>query len=79
MMVCAVKYLTFKKLDLSGTTTSTNKAVAVLTIGTVVILRENLLTFALPVLFTAYLIVGFARPRIARWMRREMPPGPVRS
>jgi CDP-diacylglycerol--serine O-phosphatidyltransferase len=72
MMVSEVKYPTFKKLDLRATKTFTKTLVAVLFIGAVVILREKLLTFVLPVFFTTYLIYGFIRPRISRRMRREI-------
>ncbi len=72
MMVSEVKYPTFKKLDLRATKTFTKTLVAVLFIGAVVILREKLLTFVLPIFFTTYLIYGFIRPRISRRMRREI-------
>lgn len=72
MMVSEVKYPTFKKLDLRATRTFTKTLVAVLFIGAVVILREKILTFLLPVFFTSYLIYGFIRPRISRQMRKEI-------
>jgi CDP-diacylglycerol--serine O-phosphatidyltransferase len=72
MMVSSVKYPTFKKLDLRTTRTFTKTLVAVLCIGAVVILREKILTFVLPVFFTSYLVYGFIRPRISRRMRREI-------
>jgi CDP-diacylglycerol--serine O-phosphatidyltransferase len=72
MMVSEVKYPTFKKLDLRATKTFTKTLGAVLFIGAIVILREKLLTFVLPVFFTTYLIYGFIRPRISRRMRREI-------
>jgi CDP-diacylglycerol--serine O-phosphatidyltransferase len=72
MMVSEVKYPTFKKLDLRATRTFTKTLVAVLFIGAVVILRDKLLTFVLPIFFTAYLIYGFIRPRISRKMRHEI-------
>ena len=72
MMVSEVKYPTFKKLDLRATKTFTKTLVAVLFIGAIVILREKILTFVLPVFFTTYLIYGFIRPRISRRMRREI-------
>ena len=72
MMVSEVKYPTFKKLDLRATKTFTKTLVAVLFIGAVVILRQKLLTFVMPVFFTAYLVYGFVRPRISRRMRHEI-------
>jgi CDP-diacylglycerol--serine O-phosphatidyltransferase len=72
MMVSEVKYPTFKKLDLRATRTFTKTLVGVLFIGAVVILRDKLLTFVLPLVFTAYLIYGFIRPRISREMRHEI-------
>jgi CDP-diacylglycerol--serine O-phosphatidyltransferase len=72
MMVSEVKYPTFKKLDLRATRTFTKTLAAVLFIGAVVILQEKILTFVLPLFFTAYLIYGFIRPRISREMRHEI-------
>jgi CDP-diacylglycerol--serine O-phosphatidyltransferase len=72
MMVSEVKYPTFKKLDLRATKTFTKTLFAVLFIGSVVILQEKILTFVMPVFFTAYLIYGFIRPRISRRMRHEI-------
>ncbi len=72
MMVSEVKYPTFKRLDLRTTKTFTKTLVAVLFIGAVVILREKLLTFVMPVFFTSYLVYGFIRPRISRKVRHEI-------
>lgn len=72
MMVSEVKYPTFKKLDLRATKTFTKTLVAVLFIGAVVILREKILTFVLPFVFTAYLVYGFIRPRVSRRVRYEI-------
>ena len=72
MMVSEVKYPTFKKLDLRATRTFTKTLVAILFIGSVLILREKILVFVLPLFFTAYLIYGFIRPRISREMRRDI-------
>jgi CDP-diacylglycerol--serine O-phosphatidyltransferase len=72
MMVSSVKYPTFKTLDLRATRTFTKTVVFTLFVGAVVILREQILIFVLPVLFTAYLLYGFIRPRISRQMRREI-------
>jgi CDP-diacylglycerol--serine O-phosphatidyltransferase len=72
MMVSEVKYPTFKGLDLRATRTFTKTLLGILFIGAVVILREKILVFVLPLFFTAYLIYGFIRPHISRQMRREI-------
>jgi hypothetical protein len=46
--------------------------VAILFLGSIVIFREKILVFVLPVFFTAYLVYGFIRPRISRQMRHEI-------
>jgi CDP-diacylglycerol---serine O-phosphatidyltransferase len=72
MMVSEVKYPTFKTLDLKATRTFTKTLVGIFAVVAVVILQEKILTFALPLLFTAYLIYGFIRPHISRKMREEI-------
>jgi CDP-diacylglycerol--serine O-phosphatidyltransferase len=72
MMVSEVKYPTFKKLDLKATRTFTKTLLAVLFIGSVVVLREKILFWVLPLFFTSYLIYGFIRPRISRRVRYEL-------
>ena len=72
MMVSNVKYPSFKTLDLRATRTFTKTLVAILFIGSIVILREKILVFVLPLFFTAYLVYGFIRPRISRKMRHEI-------
>ena len=72
MMVSEVKYPTFKKLDLRATKTFTKTLLAVLFIGGVVILRDKILSWVLPLFFTTYLVYGFVRPRISRRMRSEI-------
>lgn len=72
MMVSTVKYPTFKKLDLKATSTFTKTMIAALFIGSVVVLWDRILYVVLPILFTAYLVYGFIRPRISRKMRREI-------
>ncbi|MBP8015107.1 MAG: CDP-diacylglycerol--serine O-phosphatidyltransferase, partial [Verrucomicrobia bacterium] len=72
MMVSNVKYPSFKTLDLRATRTFTKTLVAILFLGSIMIFREKLLVFVLPVFFTAYLVYGFIRPHISRRMRREI-------
>lgn len=72
MMVSEVKYPTFKKLDLRATRTFTRTLLAVLFIGSVVVLRERILYWVLPLFFTTYLVYGFIRPRVSRKVRHEI-------
>jgi len=72
MMVSNVKYPSFKTLDLRATRTFTKTLITILFIGSVVILRERILVFVLPLFFTAYLIYGFVRPRISRKVLHEI-------
>src|SRR6266404_6276683 len=72
MMVSEVRYPTFKSLDLRATRTFTRTLIAILFIGLLMIVREKILIFVLPVLFTGYLIYGFVRPRISRKMRHDI-------
>jgi len=72
MMVSQVRYPSFKSLDFRATRTFTKTLVAILFIGSVLILREQILVFVLPAFFTAYLVYGFIRPRISRRIRREI-------
>ena len=62
MMVSEVKYPTFKGLDLKATRTFTKTLIAILFIGSVIILQEKILIFVLPIFFTSYLVYGFIRP-----------------
>ena len=72
MMVSNVKYPSFKTLDLRATRTFTKTLLAILFLGSILIFREKILVFVLPVFFTAYLVYGFIRPRISRQMRYEI-------
>jgi CDP-diacylglycerol---serine O-phosphatidyltransferase len=72
MMVSTVKYPTFKSLGLRSTSTFAKAIVAALFLGALLILREKILYFVLPLFFTAYLVYGFIRPRISRRMRHEI-------
>jgi CDP-diacylglycerol--serine O-phosphatidyltransferase len=72
MMISEVKYPSFKKLDLRATRPFTKTVIAILFIGLLVILREKVLPWVLPIIFTAYLAYGFIRLRISRQMRREI-------
>jgi CDP-diacylglycerol--serine O-phosphatidyltransferase len=72
MMVSEVKYPTFKAFDLKATRTFTRTLLAILGICAILIFKDTILTFLLPVFFTAYLIYGFIRPRISRKVRAEI-------
>jgi CDP-diacylglycerol--serine O-phosphatidyltransferase len=72
MMVSEVKYPSFKTLDLRARRSFTKTVVTVLFIGCLIILRNHILHFVLPVIFTAYLLYGFVRPRISRKVREDI-------
>ncbi len=72
MMVSNVKYPSFKTLDLRATRTFTKTLVAILFLGSILIFREKLLVFVLPLFFTTYLVYGFIRPRISGRIRHEI-------
>jgi CDP-diacylglycerol--serine O-phosphatidyltransferase len=72
MMVSRVKYPTFKGLGLRSTSTFLKAVTAALILGFVLVLRDKILYYVLPALFTTYLVYGFGRPRISRQMRREI-------
>jgi CDP-diacylglycerol--serine O-phosphatidyltransferase len=72
MMVSTVRYPTFKSLGLRSTSTFTKAIIAALFLGFIMVLREKIIFYVLPALFTAYLVYGFIRPRISRKMRDEI-------
>lgn len=72
MMISNVKYPSFKKLDLRARRPFLGLAIALVFLGTIVVLREKILPVVLPVIFTAYLVYGFVRPRLSRKLRREI-------
>jgi CDP-diacylglycerol--serine O-phosphatidyltransferase len=72
MMVSEVRYPTFKSLDFRARRTFTKMVVIVLLVACLVILWEKIIQIVLPVLFTAYLVYGFIRPRISRKVRDEI-------
>ena len=72
MMVSEVKYPSFKTLDLRARRSFTKMVVTVLFIGSLIILRQHILQFVLPLIFTAYLLYGFVRPRISRKVREDI-------
>ena len=72
MMISTVRYPSFKSLGLRSTSTFLKAIIAALFLGCLLVLRERILYYVLPLFFTAYLIYGFIRPRISRRMRREI-------
>jgi CDP-diacylglycerol--serine O-phosphatidyltransferase len=72
MMVSEVKYPSFKTFDLRARRSFTNTVVTVLIIGGLIILWKSILHFVLPLVFTAYLLYGFVRPRISRKVREDI-------
>jgi CDP-diacylglycerol---serine O-phosphatidyltransferase len=72
MMVSQVRYPSFKTLGLRSTTTFLKVIVAALFVGSLVILREKILYYVLPLFFTTYLVYGFVRPRLSRAWRKEI-------
>jgi CDP-diacylglycerol--serine O-phosphatidyltransferase len=72
MMVSTVRYPSFKGLGLRSTTTFLKIIIGALFVGCILILREKILYYVLPVFFTAYLIYGFVRPSLSRAWRREI-------
>ena len=72
MMVSTVKYPSFKSLGLRSSSTFLKAILAALFLGLILVLRERILYYVLPALFTLYLVYGFIRPRISGRMRREI-------
>jgi CDP-diacylglycerol---serine O-phosphatidyltransferase len=72
MMVSTVKYPSFKSLGLRSKSTFWKMIGAAMFVGCILILRERILYYVLPIFFTAYLIYGFIRPSLSRAWRREI-------
>ena len=72
MMVSTVRYPSFKSLGLRSSTTFLKVITGALFVGCILILREKILYYVLPMFFTAYLIYGFVRPSLSRAWRREI-------
>ncbi len=72
MMVSKVRYPSFKSINLKTRRNFTKTVIAVLVVGVIVVLREKILYFVLPVFFTSYLVYGFIRPHISRQMIHEI-------
>ena len=72
MMVSEVRYPSFKSLGVRSSTTFLKVVIAALFVGCLLILREKILYYVLPLVFTAYLLYGFVRPRLSRAWRKEI-------
>jgi len=72
MMVSEVRYPSFKSLGLRSTTTFLKLVIAALFVGCLLILKEKILYYVLPLFFTGYLVYGFIRPHISRAWRKEI-------
>ena len=72
MMVSTVKYPTFKSLGIRSKSTFTKAIVTALVLGSILILQEKILFYAMPAFFTVYLLWGFVRLRVSRKMRHEV-------
>jgi CDP-diacylglycerol---serine O-phosphatidyltransferase len=72
MMVSKVRYPSFKSINLKTRRNFTKTVIGVLVVGVIVVLRERILYFVLPLFFTSYLVYGFIRPHISRKMIHEI-------
>jgi CDP-diacylglycerol--serine O-phosphatidyltransferase len=72
MMVSEVRYPSFKSLGLRSTTTFLKVVIAALFVGCLLVLRDKILYYVLPLFFTSYLLYGFIRPHISRAWRKEI-------
>ncbi len=72
MMVSQVRYPSFKSLGLRSTTTFLKVISGALFLGLLLVLREKIIYYVLPLFFTGYLLYGFVRPHLSRAWRREI-------
>ncbi|MGB0581880.1 MAG: CDP-diacylglycerol--serine O-phosphatidyltransferase [Limisphaerales bacterium] len=72
MMVSEVKYPSFKSVGWKMRRTFHNVVLVMLTLGFFIVLWETILPVVLPIMFIAYLVYGFIRPRISPQMRRDI-------
>jgi len=72
MMVSEVKYPSFKKFDWRARRTFPKMVGTILVVGFFLILWRQVIPLVLPVLFTAYLVYGFIRPRLSRKMVHDI-------
>ncbi len=69
MMISEVKYPSFKSINLNVRSRFARLVGALIFLGLLLVLREKILPLVLPVIFSAYLVYGFIRPRLSRRIR----------
>lgn len=72
MMVSEVKYPSFKSLDWRARRTFPKMLVIIVLAAFLMFAWRKVLPVVLPIMFTAYLIYGFVRPRLSRKIVREI-------
>jgi len=72
MMVSEVKYPSFKSLDWRAKRPFPKMAAIILAAAFLFIAQKQILPVVLPLIFTAYLIYGFIRPRLSRKIVHEI-------
>jgi CDP-diacylglycerol--serine O-phosphatidyltransferase len=72
MMVSQVRYPSFKSLGLRSSSTFLKTISGALFLGLLLVLREKIIYYVLPLFFTGYLLYGFVRPHISRAWRYEI-------
>jgi CDP-diacylglycerol--serine O-phosphatidyltransferase len=72
MMVSEVRYPSFKSLGLRSSTTFLKVVIGAIFVGSLLVFREQILYYVLPLFFASYLIYGFFRPYISRAWRHEI-------
>lgn len=72
MMVSEVRYPSFKALGLRSSATFLKVVVSALFVGCLVVLRDKIIYYVLPMFFTGYLLYGFIRPHLSRAWRKEI-------
>jgi CDP-diacylglycerol--serine O-phosphatidyltransferase len=72
MMVSQVKYPSFKKFDWRARRTFPRMVATIVAVGFFLIAWRQVIPVVLPILFTAYLVYGFIRPRLSRKMVHEI-------
>ena len=71
-MISEVRYPSFKSVGFRTRSTFLKSAGAVIFIGLVLVLQNQILPVILPALFTAYLVYGFVRLKLSRRTRLEL-------
>ena len=72
MMVSEVRYPSFKSLDWKARRTFPKMIAIILVAGFFIIAWRKVLPIVLPLIFTAYLVYGFIRPRLSRKIVHEI-------